>query len=145
MKDINIVLAGAAGEGVQTIGEILGHAFSGQGSAVFSWQEFESRIRGGQNSYTLRVSEKPGNAPQQAADILLAMNRGALAKYKPLLKKDGILIAPADEPDDSVTIAFHKADIERAGGKRYANILAVGILTTLLGIKPEIVQERLRR
>ena len=48
MEDINVVIAGAAGEGVQTIGEILGNTISAQGYAVFSWQEFESRIRGGQ-------------------------------------------------------------------------------------------------
>ncbi|RPI79554.1 MAG: 2-oxoacid:acceptor oxidoreductase subunit alpha [Desulfobacteraceae bacterium] len=145
MKDLNIVLAGAAGEGVQTIGEILAHVVAAQGQAVFSWQEFESRIRGGQNSYTLRIGAHPDNAPQQAADILLVLNRGALQKYKPLLKKDGILIAPAEEPNDSITIAIKKTDIEKAGGKFFTNMLAVGILTTLLGIKPEIVRERLAK
>jgi 2-oxoglutarate ferredoxin oxidoreductase subunit alpha len=145
MKDLNIILAGAAGEGVQTIGEILAHSISGQGYGVFTWQEFESRIRGGQNSYVLRIGEQPKNAPQQAADILLALNKGALEKYRPLLKKEGVLIAPAEEQNDSITIAIKKAGIEKAGGKTYTNMLATGILTALLGIRPEILNQRLHK
>ncbi|MFO7644132.1 MAG: 2-oxoacid:acceptor oxidoreductase family protein [Desulfosarcina sp.] len=47
MVDLNVVIAGAAGEGVQTVGEVLARAIAGHGYAVYAWQEFESRIRGG--------------------------------------------------------------------------------------------------
>ena len=57
MKDFNVVISGAAGEGVQTIGDVLADTVSAHGYAVFTWQEYESRIRGGQNSYSIRIGE----------------------------------------------------------------------------------------
>jgi len=86
MEDINVVIAGAAGEGVQTVGDVLAHTISAQGYAVFAWQEYESRIRGGQNSYSIRIGEQLQNAPLLEADALLALNEGAVKKYEPFLK-----------------------------------------------------------
>jgi 2-oxoglutarate ferredoxin oxidoreductase subunit alpha len=106
MEDLNVVIAGAAGEGVQTIGEVLAETIAGHGYAVFAWQEFESRIRGGQNSYSIRISEKPVNAPAMKADILLALNDGAGIKYGPLIQKEGILIAEKKVRDRMIPIAF---------------------------------------
>ena len=63
MDDINVVIAGAAGEGVQTIGDMLANVAAVQGYPVFSWKEYESRIKGGSNSYSIRIGEKPINAP----------------------------------------------------------------------------------
>ena len=74
MQDINVVIAGAAGEGIQTIGTIVSRTVLDQGYAVFTWQEYESRIRGGQNSYSIRISDQPHNAPLVEADGLLALN-----------------------------------------------------------------------
>ena len=48
MEDLNVVIAGAAGEGIQTVGAVLTATILAQGYAVFAWQEYESRIRGGQ-------------------------------------------------------------------------------------------------
>jgi 2-oxoglutarate ferredoxin oxidoreductase subunit alpha len=59
MEDLNVVIAGAAGEGVQTVGQVLAETIAGHGYAVFAWQEFESRIRGGQNRFSIRISEEP--------------------------------------------------------------------------------------
>lgn len=93
MEDLNVVIAGAAGEGIQTVGAVLAETVSAQGYAVLTWQEYESRIRGGQNSFSIRIGEEPRNAPLLEADILLPLNEGALEKYRPLLKKEGVLLA----------------------------------------------------
>jgi 2-oxoglutarate ferredoxin oxidoreductase subunit alpha len=138
MEEINVVVAGAAGEGVQTIGAVLGDAVSAQGYAVFSWQEFESRIRGGQNSYSLRISEELRNAPLAEADILLALNEGAAEKYGPLLKKDGVLLAEKKRPvEKMITIPFTDIAVKELGGKIYANTIAVGALVGTLGMEVE--------
>jgi len=135
MEEINVVVAGAAGEGVQTIGAILGDAVSAQGYAVFSWQEFESRIRGGQNSYSLRISEELRNAPLMEADILLALNEGAAEKYGPLLKKDGVLLAEKKRPvEKMITIPFLDIAEKELGDKIYANTVAIGALIGTLGM-----------
>jgi 2-oxoglutarate/2-oxoacid ferredoxin oxidoreductase subunit alpha len=134
MEDLNVVIAGAAGEGVQTIGAALGDAVSAQGYAVFSWQEFESRIRGGQNSYSTRISEEIRNAPLMAADILLALNEGAVRKYGPLLKDGGVLLAPKKFGDRMIAIPFDELAEKELGNKLYANTIAVGALMGTLGM-----------
>jgi 2-oxoglutarate ferredoxin oxidoreductase subunit alpha len=134
MEDLNVVIAGAAGEGVQTIGAALGDAVSAQGYAVFSWQEFESRIRGGQNSYSTRISEEIRDAPLIEADILLALNEGAVRKYGALLKEGGVLLAPKKLGDGMIAIPFDEIAEKELGNKLYANTIAVGALMGTLGM-----------
>ncbi len=139
MEDLNVVITGAAGEGIQTIGEVLAETIAGHGYAVFAWQEFESRIRGGQNSYSIRISEKPVNAQAMKADILLALNDGAAIKYGPLIQKDGILIAEKKLRDRMIPIAFSDIALKEFGDRIYANTMALGALAAAIGMNLEIL------
>jgi 2-oxoglutarate ferredoxin oxidoreductase subunit alpha len=143
MDDINIVIAGAAGEGVQTVGELLTNAVAAQGYPVFSWKEYESRIRGGRNSYSIRIGEEPVNAPLTDADILLALNRESGDKYRRLLKEKGIIISAKKEGDMSIEIPFSTVARERIGDEIYANTVAVGALISALGMDIGIVKENI--
>ncbi|MGD8740745.1 MAG: 2-oxoacid:acceptor oxidoreductase family protein, partial [Desulfobacterales bacterium] len=137
MQDINVVIAGAAGEGIQTIGAIVSRAVLAQGYAVFTWQEYESRIRGGQNSYSIRISDEPHNAPLMEADVLLALNAGAVEKYSSIIKKNGILISGESSEEPSIRISFSKVAKDELGKKIYANTVAAGALIGALGIDLE--------
>jgi 2-oxoglutarate ferredoxin oxidoreductase subunit alpha len=141
MEDINVVIAGAAGEGVQTVGDILAHTISAQGYAVFTWQEYESRIRGGQNSYSIRIGDKPRNAPLVAADVLLALNEGAVNKYEPTLKEEGTLMAQAQLRDRMIAIPFTEIAQEELGDKLYANTIAIGALVGVLGVELDTLKQ----
>ena len=139
--DINVVIAGAAGEGVQTIGDILAHTISAQGYAVFTWQEYESRIRGGQNSFSIRIAEKPQNAPRIPADVLLALNEGAVKKYEPLLKEGGTLLAQSQFREQMIAVPFVEIAKDELGDKLYANTIAVGALVGVLGIDLDTLKQ----
>jgi len=149
MQDMNVVIAGAAGEGVQTVGDILAHTISAQGYAAFTWQEYESRIRGGQNSYSIRIGEKPQNAPLLPADVLLALNEGAVKKYEPLLKEEGTLLAQNQLRERMIAIPFVEIAEEELGDKIYADTIAVGALVGVLGIDldtlKQVLVEKFRR
>jgi len=69
--DISIVLCGEAGQGIQTVEHLLTRTLKLAGHNVFSTQEFMSRIRGGSNSTSIRVSSKGVSAPVDRADILI--------------------------------------------------------------------------
>ncbi|MBW2469783.1 MAG: 2-oxoacid:acceptor oxidoreductase subunit alpha [Deltaproteobacteria bacterium] len=143
MQDVNVVIAGAAGEGIQTIGAIVSRTVLAQGYAVFTWQEYESRIRGGQNSYSIRISDKPHNAPLTKADILLALNPEAVEKYRPLIGKSGILISGESSQAPSIQIPFAQVAKEELGKKMYANTVAVGALIGALGIDLATLQKEI--
>jgi 2-oxoglutarate ferredoxin oxidoreductase subunit alpha len=145
MQDVNVVIAGAAGEGIQTIGAIVSRTVLAQGYAVFTWQEYESRIRGGQNSYSIRISDTPKNAPLMKADILLALNAGAVEKYSPLISQNGILISGESSQDPSIQIPFSNVAKDELGKKIYANTVAVGALIGALGIELAALQKEIER
>jgi len=141
MEDLNVVIAGAAGEGVQTVGETLARTISAQGYAVFAWQEYESRIRGGQNSYSIRIGEHTQNAPLMRADVLLALNQGVVKKYQPLLKEGGTLIAQKQLEKRMIAIPFADIAEEEFKNKIYANTIAVGVAAGVIGIDLDALKQ----
>lgn len=133
MYDMSIVIAGAAGEGIQTIGEALTRCFLRHGYPVFTYQEYESRIRGGNNSYRLRVTESPMNAPRLDADILLALNEKAAAHYRSLIGERGWAITGHDADDQQIHVPFRRFARE-AGSILYANSVAAGAICAAVGV-----------
>jgi hypothetical protein len=51
LLDFSIKIGGEAGQGIQTIGDVLTKVFSRSGFHVFTHQDYESRVRGGHNFY----------------------------------------------------------------------------------------------
>lgn len=145
MIDCNIVIAGAAGEGVQTVGEVLADTLSALGYAVFAWQEYESRVRGGQNSVAIRVSETPMNAPVFEADVLLPLNSGAYQKYVSRLNPNGVLLAAERYRDPTLVVPFREIASAELGLPIAANTVAIGALAGVLGIDPEALERVLER
>jgi len=134
MNDLNLVIAGAAGEGIQTIGEIVARGLLEHGYAVFSYQEYESRIRGGRNSYRIRVNTAVKNAPRHRADLLLALNEDALAHYRPLLKEGGILLSEQESSNPLPQVSFTGIANEQFGSPLHTNVIAAGSLWAALGL-----------
>ena len=141
MMDRSLFIAGAAGEGIQTIGDIVARAFLHHGYPVFATSEFESRIRGGNSSARLRITEKPLNAPRSDADVLLAMNPGALKHYAAALGSDGLLIASEPSSTAGLDIPFADLAIEHAGDKISANAVAAGAIAAAMGLPVDRLSE----
>lgn len=137
MQDRSVLVAGAAGEGIQTIGDVIARSFLSHGYPVFATQDYESRIRGGHSSYRLRIGEAPLNAPRADADVLLALDAKAREHYRGLLNPKGLLLSP-DSVDAaagaSVAVAFSSLALEHGGSKLYANSAAAGALCAALGL-----------
>ena len=141
MIDINIVVSGAAGQGIQTIGYIIAKTASEAGYYVFSWQEYESRIRGGSNSYRIRVSDGSVNGPLVSADVFLPLDKTSKAKYRPLLKETGIMIDEHETGDRVITVPFVSIAKTKFGNKLFANTVASGALAAVLGLEPESLND----
>ncbi len=74
-NELTIKIAGEAGQGVQTIGEILCRVFKKAGYRIFANQDYMSRIRGGNNFFQIRISDKPIHTLRQKADIVVALDK----------------------------------------------------------------------
>ena len=72
--DVNFMVGGEAGQGVQSVGFILAKTFTRGGYHVFADQDYESRGRGGHSFFRVRVSDLRVEAIAEPVDMLLAIN-----------------------------------------------------------------------
>jgi 2-oxoglutarate/2-oxoacid ferredoxin oxidoreductase subunit alpha len=107
-QDITILIGGAAGQGIQTIGSLLAGICHQSGLFIFSYDDFQSRIRGGHSFHLLRVADQPLTAPGLFPDILVAMDSNTVDLHGHRLTEKGIALlnkAPDgsrhDQPDDT--------------------------------------------
>jgi 2-oxoglutarate ferredoxin oxidoreductase subunit alpha len=57
--DVNFMIGGEAGQGVQSVGFLLAKALVRCGYHVFADQDYESRVRGGHNFFRVRAKDSP--------------------------------------------------------------------------------------
>lgn len=140
--DFSVLIAGAAGEGIQTIGAVAAQTILSHGYPVFASQEFESRIRGGFSGYHLRIGGP--NAPREDADVLLALNPEAKDHYAGALREGGLLISESGTGPGEVGVPFREIAREDFGAEIYANTIAAGTLVSALGIEIDALLSTLR-
>ncbi|MBN1392245.1 MAG: 2-oxoacid:acceptor oxidoreductase subunit alpha [Sedimentisphaerales bacterium] len=153
-EDVSIVLCGEAGMGIQTVENILTRMLKGAGYNVFATKEYMSRVRGGNNSTQIRVSSGPVSAFVNRTDLLIPLNKGAIEhlQEQDRVSKNTIVLAEAEVigeevrkgPFKFVEAPFTKIATE-IGNKIYSNIVAVGMLAGLLGMKLDEVRNYVRQ
>jgi len=149
--DISIVLCGAAGQGIQTVEELLTHAFKHAGYNLFSTKEYMSRVRGGSNSTQLRVSSRKARACLDRIDILFPLDRDGLRhvahRITPetsILGEKEVLLEPGTgKKIKIIDVPLHTIASE-LGENIYINIIATGIIAALFGIDKESIIDDLR-
>ncbi|MGC8608546.1 MAG: 2-oxoacid:acceptor oxidoreductase subunit alpha [Thermoplasmata archaeon] len=80
-NEVIIRIAGAAGDGVQSAGEIVIKAFARSGLYATSYNYYQDLIRGGQSWYQIRGSDKKVKTQGDGLDILIALNRDGLERH----------------------------------------------------------------
>ncbi|MFZ2330359.1 MAG: 2-oxoacid:acceptor oxidoreductase family protein, partial [Atribacterota bacterium] len=133
-QDISIVLCGEAGQGIQTVEELLTRILKLSGYYVFATKEYMSRVRGGSNSTQIRVSSKPIQAPVARIDVLIPLDKEAIKHVSSHLGEHTIIIGDEEKLDTNkkvINVSFLSM-AQEIGQAIYANIVAVGLLLGLL-------------
>jgi 2-oxoglutarate ferredoxin oxidoreductase subunit alpha len=148
--DISIVLCGEAGQGIQTVEYLLTRILKSTGYNVFSTKEFMSRIRGGSNSTSIRVSSKRLTAPVDRIDILIPFSRGAVKHVNRRISEETVVLGEEDvvgdeyHGDKAIHVPLSRIASE-VGGRIYLNTVAVGMLLGIFGVDPDILDNYLKR
>ncbi|MFH1116368.1 MAG: 2-oxoacid:acceptor oxidoreductase subunit alpha [Pseudomonadota bacterium] len=141
MKDktaVNIVIGGAAGQGLATIGRLLVGMLVKSGYSVCAWQEFESRIRGGHNTFSVSASADPRLGAREGIDILVALSEKTVGLHEQNLAEKGIVIR---EETDSEAASSRFLDVpfnDLVSGK-FTNSAALGVVAGILGLDGKMV------
>lgn len=147
--EMNFMIGGEAGQGVQSVGFLLSKAFARGGFQIFADQDYESRIRGGHSFFRVRVRDKPVYAIIEAVDILLALNKETIDLHLKELTPAGIAIYDGDKTKLTVTdrklfsVPLEKL-AEEAGGKIMSNTVALGAALGLVKYDFEVLAKLLR-
>jgi 2-oxoglutarate ferredoxin oxidoreductase subunit alpha len=131
--DVNVRIAGEAGQGVDTTGNVLAGAFGRLGLYVLASQDYMSRIRGGLNWFDIRVGDTPLFSGRHKTELLVALSQEALDKLQPTVSDAGIALFNGTEAQNALAIDFTGVAKEVGGSPIMANSVAAGAVFALLG------------
>ncbi|MDR3641553.1 MAG: 2-oxoacid:acceptor oxidoreductase subunit alpha [Humidesulfovibrio sp.] len=133
MSDSSIVIlvGGEAGQGLVTIGQLMAKALVRAGYEVAVTQAYESRIRGGHNTFAIRTGLEIHHAPTEQVDVLVALDATTVALHKGQLAPGGIVLAGEGLKTaglNALRIPFKQL----APKAMFENVVALGVLAAVL-------------
>ncbi len=148
IDDVSIVLAGAAGQGIQSVETILVSLFKKSNYHVFASKEYMSRVRGGVNSIEIRVSSKPVSAFINRIDFFVPLSKEALERkfLKSRLTNHSVIIGEKGVLGETtsdlyfIDIPFTQLALE-SGNKIYSNVVAAGVFACFFKIPFTLIRE----
>jgi 2-oxoglutarate ferredoxin oxidoreductase subunit alpha len=112
---VSLKITGAQGQGIDSIGEVLGKGLKRAGYCVFGYREYMSLIKGGHSSYQLDVSDTLVRSTETKVDMLVCLNHHGLENNLGDVKEGGIVVHQTMDWKFSVEqkslIAKHKLNI----------------------------------
>lgn len=152
-SEFRVKIGGPAGAGIKAAGQTLARSFAAAGLEVFDLSEYPSLIRGGHNTYTLRVSPTSISSQVETVDVLVALNRetvdlhldemiegGAIVFDPETTATDGWLPSRRVRPVPVPLAKFAK----EAGGPIMANTVALGAVLALAHFPLDTLAESIR-
>ncbi|MBC7318583.1 2-oxoacid:acceptor oxidoreductase subunit alpha [Candidatus Bipolaricaulota bacterium] len=108
---------------------------------------FHSRIRGGENAFTLRISDHPVYATKPMADLLLVLTPEMWRAYREKLHKGSLVVAEESaraEGENVISIPALKLAREKLNFPIAAGVILLGAIARLLGLSQETVSQAIR-
>ncbi|MGC9518111.1 MAG: 2-oxoacid:acceptor oxidoreductase subunit alpha [Desulfuromonadaceae bacterium] len=141
--DMTVKIGGEAGQGIQTVGDLLCRVSRKAGYYFLAVNDYESRVRGGHNFFQLRISDKPVLAPASAVDLLVDLDGITCKQHGHELTDDGIILCrPEQKPEGKQILAVDFTTLAKdAGDKATENTVAACVCLALLGAEKELCRK----
>lgn len=142
----NVLIGGAAGQGIDTTTAILEKLLKKSGYSVFTMRDFMSRVRGGHNFMTIRFGNRPVVSHSADLDGIIALNDETVELHKSRLKPNGFILCDSGlKSDDPRILKIDMAAIAKElGNPRVTGSIAVGAVLKLFGETLDHIGEVLR-
>lgn len=135
----NLLVGGAAGQGVDTATAILEQLFKQAGCGVYTMRDLMSRIRGGHNFSRIRFGAEAPGSHSERLDGMIALNEETIALHLDYLQPEGFILCDnAIKTEDPRAIKLDMDAIAKElGNARAAGSVAIGAGLKLFGIPLE--------
>lgn len=134
--NFNLLIGGAAGQGMETLSSNLSKILQRRGYHLFTLQDYMSRVRGGHNFFQIRFSENEVKTHRDDLDGIIALNQETVDLHIGRLNPDGFIIADEDVRSDDkrlITIPAKKIAKELGNPKVQSSVI-LGALLKIYGM-----------
>lgn len=139
----NLLVGGAAGQGVETTVAMLEKLLKKSGYFVFTIRDFMSRIRGGHNFSIIRFGTERITSHSAKLDGIIALNDETVLIHRDELKTGGFILCDKSlTTDDSRALKLDlDSSAKELGNIRVSGSIAVGAILKLFGNNLDFVDE----
>jgi len=154
--EVRIRIGGPAGFGIKAAGQSLARVFARAGFETFDLTEYPSLIKGGHNTYHVRISDGPIHSHVTATDILVALDAATFPLHTTELTPGAaVIFDPADgdvtahelfDADAMCAVPVPLSEIvhEVGGIKIMRNVAALGAVLGHMGFPIETLTDSIR-
>ena len=152
-NELTIRIGGAAGDGVESSSAGFCKALARGGLHVFGLPDYYSRIRGGHNFYSIRVSNGPLLSHTEPVHLLLALTEETIPRHQDKLVPGGAVVYDSNQvsaeqsPRENVSyLGLRLSDMakEKAGTVLARNTVALGVAAGMTGFDLEPLEGVIR-
>ena len=147
--DLAMGIGGEAGQGIATPGDILARIFVRRGLHLYTYNAYQSIIRGGHIFLTVRVADQEIYSHGDKLDLLLCLNQDTMDRHLNLMGPgsrvvyNGDTITPGEVNDGVHMCPLPVADLSESRNRLVQNTIAVGAIMSLMGVDFEVLEESL--
>ena len=151
IKDISVMIAGEAGDGVLFTGNVLAKILKRQGWEISTYRDFPSNIRGEPTNYTIRARLGEASGRADDIDVFMAFNCDAIIEFSRRIARGGVLLCDGEDlvrlgPSERKRKTFHIFPLRRLakenfGREIFKNMIALGALCYILDLDFSILEK----
>lgn len=143
----NILVGGAAGQGIDTTVSTLEKLLKKSGYYVFSTRDVMSRVRGGHNFSIIRFGSEALPSHSDLIDGIIAFNLETITEHKDKLKDNGFILCDSNLPvDDPKAIRLNMEEsAKNIGNPRVFGTIATGVILKLFGESLDYAEEVIKQ
>ncbi len=157
-ETVIVRIAGAAGDGIASSGEVFGKICARLGLHVTAYNAYQSAIRGGHVWLQLNVGSKKTLTHGEAPDVAILLNRTSPEVHVPQMQKGGVVFYNSSQITEDLSklrgdLTFYgipfKSLITENVDMVMANTMLLGALLYVLGLDPktglDFITERFKK
>lgn len=146
-ESLSIVVSGEAGQGLATIEEFLVEALSKE-YYVFTSKEVMSRVRGGNNTFELRVASSPIHSLRKTIDYLFLLNNNSFYRLPKRLLPSTVVFGEdafvSAEEKEKYHLKYEVLELTKlakeAGNRMFANTILFGYIAGMLELNVKVAE-----
>jgi 2-oxoglutarate ferredoxin oxidoreductase subunit alpha len=136
VMEMNVVVAGEAGQGAFSVELELTEALSRLNYHFFATKRYMSRVRGGHNVHMIRIADHPVHALRGGQwDMVVALDAETERLHRPDLREGGVYLSR------EMTQEIAAVAKEAFGAAAAGNSILVGIILAVLGADPKRLKD----